>query len=135
MKSAVVTVRHSLLFFLLLLPAVSCTDPKENGESGGNRKDSSLYRGSRESGYGTDPTAADTAGLGITRDRALQIALKFLREGAYADQYLADSVTIQETNADWQLFFLHIEWEKRRPNSGLIEVNKRTGRAQWKPLK
>lgn len=117
----------SVLFPLLLVMLVSCGSGKPGGET--DTGNVAIHEGD------TAAPIADTGSSSVARDQAVQIALKFLREQPHADQYLADSVRVEETPTDWQVFFLHVEWQIRRPNSGLILVDKKTGAARWQPLK
>jgi Tfp pilus assembly protein PilF len=70
-----------------------------------------------------------------TKAQAIAIALDYLRQQSYAEEYLADTAEAEETKLGWQVMVKHVDWKERRPSVGLMWVSKATGEVSWLPLR
>ncbi len=84
------------------------------------------------------PSHPDASSPAITKQQAIGIATSFLRQQAFADDYLFDNPVATQTRDDkknWLVVFKHVDWESLRPGRGIVMVDRATGTAKWVPAR
>ncbi len=67
----------------------------------------------------------------ITKTETIKIAKEFLKKQEYANQYKIDTARATDTGKPyWNVWFETVKRDVM-PNHGVIEVNKKTGKAKW----
>ena len=67
--------------------------------------------------------------------QAIEIATQYLNNQEFANQYLQDSIVVEEKTNSWTIMIKHVNWKNQRPAFGMITVDKYTGVATWLPLR
>lgn len=77
---------------------------------------------------------AETAAKAVTsRGDAQLIAEAFLASQAYAKNYEPTPISVETYPKFWNIWFATVDPEAR-PNRGLVQVDRETGKASWKEL-
>lgn len=83
----------------------------------------------------TSSTAGEETAKVQTEAQAVAIALDYLKQQPFADEYVPETAEATKTESGWQVMVDHVDGENRRPSVGVISVNKATGKASWMPLR
>lgn len=67
------------------------------------------------------------------RSDAETIAKEFLSKQTYKDQYLENPISAETYPEFWNVWFATKD-PKKKPNRGLVQINRATGVAEWKEL-
>jgi hypothetical protein len=72
----------------------------------------------------------------LSRDSAIAIAQRELLRATDAAEYMPDSIMdVLATDSSYQVMFKRLDWQRRRPGFGLVEVRRLDGRAVKIPLR
>lgn len=63
--------------------------------------------------------------------QAVTLARAWLKAQSQADQYILGDPKVEPSTHEWRVSFRHVNWQNRKPSTGLIIVDKVSGKARW----
>jgi hypothetical protein len=68
----------------------------------------------------------------VTGDEAaVALARVWLKAQSQADQYILNDPKASQTTNEWRVYFRHVNWQNQKPSTGLVIVDKISGKARW----